>query len=570
MLLMERVSRAKKVASSDVKKNTYVIVAAIFIAVLANIFIYALRIPPEAALNLQCGLLIAEGKTPYVDFFEVASPALMYLHVIPAVVSKALSQIHPIIIFNLFVLALSVGSCVLSAEILFRQRIREQAHVPFFIVGLALLNLLAIGEFGQREHLFLLLYIPFLLTRWLSWSNQPSDKRLSTLAGTLGGISMCLDPLLLAIALTMEVFFLLSKMKWRPFNAIEMKVAGGVVILFICHFAFVPREFSNLYFNWALPMVLTDYLAFDDRLWWVGKTPDRRNLVYFMVIACVFALGLRRWSSLISPCVALSLIGFFMFVLEGKSMTYQMLPMAYGAALAFVLVTSVVAHVLHNQLKKPIVLKPALAAVLSLAAAGASVFWAIRSTPGEELDLSKFGYLGSTRWIEPTTFATNLGTETSVGEKVLILNDRQRPAYPLLIQYNRRPATYLLTGYPLRMSRLLMETFPDRAAAYSGTQFEMYERLINDIKTVKPKFMMIEKESLGEVLTEHKVYATIDAMYDELGYSEWPDSDVESVYDYYAFRTALVMYKLKSETKPAEGEGKPETKPVEAPPSASP
>lgn len=546
MLLLERASRVRAVASNQSRENTLIVVSAIFVALLAQLQMYGLRIPAEAALSLQCGMLIVDGKVPYIDFLEVAAPSSMYFSAIPALFCKLLPTIHPVVIFHNFVFLLALGSCALVALILLRKRTREQAHVPAFIIGFALLNLMMIKEFGQREHLFLLGYMPFLITRWLSWTNQPTSKKLSITAGIVGGIGIILDPIFLIIALLMELYFCASKQKFAPLAAVEMRMAGLVVIAYLLHFVLSSPVYSNLYFNYALPMVVCDYVTFDDRLWWVNKTPDNREIVYFMMLACSVALGMRRRCSLIPPCVALAVVGFGAFVITGKSMTAQMLPMFYGSFLTFALVVSVAGNfVLNARALGAKLLKPVPVAVI--VAIGAIGFTYMSTTNHDDVkNVEALGYSGTYLWSEESAFATRLEVETKPGDRVLILNDRVRPAYPLLIQFNRKPASYLLTGYPIRMSRLLMERDMANAAKYTGPQFQMYERLISDIKTVKPKFIMIERESLGEVLKEHKVLETIDSLYEEFAYAEWPDRDEQPSFDYYAFRTALACYKLKT------------------------
>ena len=551
MLLLQRASRVRSIASNQSRVNTLIVVSAVFVALFAQLQMYGLRIPAEAALSLQCGMLIVDGKIPFIDFMEVAAPSSMYFSAIPALVCKILPTTHPVVIFHNFVFALAVGSCALTALILFKQKTREQAHVPAFIIACALLNLVMVKEFGQREHLFLLGYIPFLVSRWLSWTNQATAKKLSIIAGIAGGVAIILDPIFLVIAVLMELYFCVSKQKFVPLMAPEMRAAMVVCVIYLFHFVFSSPNYSNVYFNYALPMVICDYITFDERLWWVNKTPDNREIVYFMMLACSIALGVRRWCSLIPPCIALAVVGFGTFVITGKSMTAQMFPMFCGSFLTFALVVSIASNaVLNVRALGARLLKPVIVAVI--VGICAVSFTYMSTTNHDDLkDVSDLGYSGTYLWTEESAFATRLQVETKPGDKVLILNDRVRPAYPLLVQFNRRPASYLLTGYPIRMSRLLMERDAANAAKYTGPQFRMYERLIEDIKTVKPKFMMIEKESLGEVLKEHKVFEVIDNLYQEFAYAEWPDRDEQPSFDYYAFRTPLVCYKLKTPTPDA-------------------
>ncbi len=556
MLLAERVSRTSARASQVVRKNATIIVAGILVAMMCQFLLFAINIPAEAAMAFQCGRLIVEGKTPYIDFFDVSSPALMYVNVIPALFSKMLPFVHPIVVFNFFIVILTAASCFLSAQILFRQRFREQAHVPLFIIGFALLNLIMIDEAGQREHLFLLFYIPFFVCRWLTWTNHKCSKRWSLIAGISGGIAACLDPLCLFGVIAMEIFFLVTKLKFSPFRSREMIAAVAVIALFFLHFALFPTEYAHLYFNWALPLVLCDYKMWDGRLFWVNKTPDLRKLVYLLIFIIVFCLGLRRWCSLIAPCIGLSILGLGLFIIQGKSMTYQALPMIYGAGLAAFLVLSVFFNALikWKNLQLPLLRPATMIALVSVFILGfiALKLYIVRDAKG--IDLSTIGYVGFAFINEKlplpavTTYTTILLRDTKVNDRVLILNDRARPAYPLLLQYNRKPVGYLLDGFPMLISRLLIDTNPEKSAEYRGQQFKMYGRLIKDILKEKPTMIMLEKstDSLGDLLKEHQLMDTIDNLYEESCMAEWPDTDSDPAFDYYAFRCALTVYKLRA------------------------
>lgn len=524
---------------------------------LVHFILFAISIPAEAALSYQCGLLIAEGKIPFIDFFEVSSPALMYLNAIPAMFGSMVPFVHPIVVFHVFVVALIAGSCYLSALILFRQRFREQAHAPLFIIGFAFLNLIMINEAGQREHLFLLLYTPFFVCRWLTWTNQKCDEKLSLIAGIAGGVAACLDPLFLVALMAMELFFLVSKLKLSPFRSREVVAALAVVALYFLHFFLFPIDYAHLYFNWALPMVLCDYRVFDERLYWVNKTPDLRNLIYFIIFLIACSLGLRRWCSLIAPCIGFCLLGFGLLIFEGKSMTYQALPMIFGGGLAAFLSLSVVLHWIAKEKDLKSLFKPPVVTtmilLLALGFIGVKLYLANDAKRLNPLDLSTVGYWG---WCYNTdlpirsglpTFSTILLRDTKVGDTALILNDRVRPAYPLLLQYNRKPG-YLLTGYAMRMSRRLMESTPEKAFEYRGQQFNMFSRLIKDIEK-KPNIILIEKsdDSLGKVLNEHQLMDTINKYYvPSLNLAEWPDSEYVPDYDFFGFRNGLYVYRLST------------------------
>ena len=55
---------------------------------LSFIFLHPLAISPDQALYLESGKLILQGRVPYLDFFDLNLPLIMYLNVIPVVVAN--------------------------------------------------------------------------------------------------------------------------------------------------------------------------------------------------------------------------------------------------------------------------------------------------------------------------------------------------------------------------------------------------------------------------------------------------------------------------------------------------
>ncbi len=112
----------------------------------------------DCSLGMQYAQLILEGQTPFVDFFDTNPPAVMYLNVPPAALAAWLG-IDARIAFYAYVYAMLVGSTWLIGYLLRRLRpALEPAEIG--VLGLAwlaaTLNVVRAGEFGQREHMFIL------------------------------------------------------------------------------------------------------------------------------------------------------------------------------------------------------------------------------------------------------------------------------------------------------------------------------------------------------------------------------------------------------------------------------
>src|SRR5262249_44547895 len=134
--------------------------------------VYVLRAPPDihhdCAMYLQSGQMLLDGAVPYVDVVEINPPLIMYLNVLPALAAW-LTGWPPIPAFFACVLAL-VGWSVwqVYAEV---QLLIGRAAAMIVAISWLGFNLVVWGGgvFGQREQLFLLFYVPFLLARSRRW-----------------------------------------------------------------------------------------------------------------------------------------------------------------------------------------------------------------------------------------------------------------------------------------------------------------------------------------------------------------------------------------------------------------
>jgi len=127
------------------------------------------RIDQDCALFLQQAELLLDGAIPYCDFADTNTPLIIYLDILPVVLARTFG-VSAITTFDGLVIALLAVSG-LEIYFLLRQR---RLTLPEAGRGLVLLTWMALyfvvdwrGDAGQLEHLFVLLYIPYLFLRIL-------------------------------------------------------------------------------------------------------------------------------------------------------------------------------------------------------------------------------------------------------------------------------------------------------------------------------------------------------------------------------------------------------------------
>ena len=196
-----------------------------------------LLIAPEVALNLEGAKLIASGRIPYADFFCLASPLMLYGSLLPLYLATSL-KVDPGLVMNLLVWSfslLSVGAC--AGILLPRRHHREWHCFPPFVVALALANVLMLFQIGQREHLFMLAFMPYFLIRWLRWHGHTVNAVEAIISGMFAGIGLCLSDLFFVVAASLEGFWLISTMKLRPLVSAEVLSCIGVGLIGFYAFA---------------------------------------------------------------------------------------------------------------------------------------------------------------------------------------------------------------------------------------------------------------------------------------------------------------------------------------------
>ena len=217
-------------------------------SVLATILLYLvahpLQIDHDCAAYLVEASRLLDGDIPYVDFVELNPPMAIYLNVIPAIIARLL-PIHIIFAFLLSVFSLILWSTWTIRKLIKFSSFSREDHVLGCLSALYVLFsaiLLFDNEFGQREHLFVLLYCPFLVTRFLRLQNEKISPPIAITAAVAAAIGACIKPHFVAIALLVELYWLITKRDHRKLFTPEMIVFAFVGLLYPLHLSSFPRR----------------------------------------------------------------------------------------------------------------------------------------------------------------------------------------------------------------------------------------------------------------------------------------------------------------------------------------
>lgn len=540
-------------------------------ALLAGYFsVHQLAIPADAAMRLSCGVQIADGARPYLDFLDNSSPFALYLASLPALVSKIVF-VHPVSIFNFMVLLLTLVSLLLVLKCgqgRSPRLILLQFCLPAIVFSVALFQFYFLNHFGQEGVLFFLLFLPYLTQRYLSLSglNACKQRWVPLLVGFLAALALLLNPIfpLALIAVEFTCLFSLGeisglKLKRRYFTAELTACLLSLLVLCLGLFALVP----SVVLEYLGPISHINQLTFEyfnEDLSYVGKSPDRRDLVYAFVVFFVLSLPVAGRCLLTRLMCLMSAFGFACLVFSGTLFSHQAILMIAYSLVALCLSLNRYlrsfrpAKVLSARLavwcsarlnKKVIVLLPALVLICFVAAN----FTALKLTNSKAFSLSELGYYGFGLERDLSFFSKTVRQSSSPRDRVWIYSEQISPAFPLLTQLRRKPG-YLVWGFPLHTLKILHERgTPDQIAQLAHFEATMYDRLrVEALSPQPPTLVLVEDGEVHDLFKDHGLIAIIEQFYsplDSCSPLNGDEIDNHAPYEYLGYRVCFSADKLR-------------------------
>ena len=548
--LLERTAKTRGLVSAAATKGTVFLCGVVLLGILIHFLCHPLLIPAEAALNIEYGKLILAGKSPYLDFYDYTSPFAMYMAVLPCYISSHL-PIHPILAANLCIWFALVLSTSLSSLVLMRTPSRENSLAPFLLIGFVVFNFLIRDYFGETQQLLFTFTTPYIFSRIYSSTKHDVDLRILGFCGAFAAFGFLLDPLYLLLLILFEAFICLEKGTFKSLSSADFTSCFSVLVIAGILLIVCAEPVGMSYSGFGYFMMMIDYYNWDNQLVYLGMTPDRRDLIYFSFIAVALGLSFSRRSRMISPMVAISVLGFGLYVLQGKMFTHQAIPMLFGAFMCLSLVAGVLFSWSVSRLSlKEKARNTGFIAVLVLAVLGLTVYGYLEYSDLKRADsysLAEQGYVGASSREDLSIFADYLLKETSPGDSVLFINDQARPAYPLLLQIGRNPGSGFLSTRLLKIAHRLRFSQPVKVwQNYVVKENDLYERLKEDIRSKKPRLIIVNQDSMGPALEEKLVSKEILDSYEPKGFLDWnEDKDSHPPFEYTGYRTAFHVFKLK-------------------------
>lgn len=307
----------------------------VFLSVLFLIVVWAWVIQANTYMNVDVGWFLEasqrmlEGGNYTNDFFENNPPWILYLTIPPVLFSKIFA-VTPALAMNLYAFLFAIISLGISYHFLLKNFAKAELYLARFLLIVLAFSFLVLPsyEFNQREHLFFILSMPYLLMMAERLQNRNVNFYLASAVGLLSGIVFILKPYFLMTLFLVELYYLVRKKNIKAMIRPETMVILALLITYLVIIDLYHRD----YLTTVLPLAVR-------YCYYAARGP--LILLFFnqYCIACYFFISFslvsfkfNRFRSL-TVILLLAWLGFFFsYLVQQEDVYYRLIP-AYGMSL---------------------------------------------------------------------------------------------------------------------------------------------------------------------------------------------------------------------------------------------
>lgn len=427
---------------------------------------------------------IQGGRELYVDIIEENPPLIFWLSVPAIGLSQALGT-TAILAWNLMVLAwAAVAGCFLY-RVVCRGWVEAEGLWGLGLTGLVIaFEVLLPGyEFGQRENLFLIAAMPYLLAAAVRADGRKLEGSLAVCVGLMAGIGFAIKPYFLLFWLLVEVFLLVSdRGAWKRIENACIVFVNGFYLLLVVWWTPDYQEMvvlaSQVYDAYAMPFspLLLWKLAVG---WWLVSA-----VLFFLVRSAPFEQQPRRFLLLGSTAFLV------VALVQAKGWDYHYDPvMAASGVLVVLIVQDLLVHT--DFLKKVLRFGPAAVGL---------TLWVLLDVAGASaLGQSAWNVIGPGRQqrtlVKDLTLVVN---EHAWNQSVWFLSTSVVPAFPVVNLSGARWSSrycclWLLPGLYSPQERAARPFVYRDREEMSDLERGLVDAVVEDLATQPPALLLVDR-----------------------------------------------------------------------------
>ncbi|MBN1781692.1 hypothetical protein JW948_11240 [bacterium] len=474
-----------------------IIVAAAVLALVYLVLFSPVPVNHDCAYLLQASDMLLRGAVPYVDYIGMNPPLIDYFHVLPVLV-HLMFRISLILAFKIFILVLILFMTFIQWRLNLYSGLRtgfSRLALMLGYLGLSFL-MLSWANFGQREHLFIVFFIPYLFLRCLRTGNRNAGTWIPVVLGVLSGIVFLFKPHFLIIVILSETWLCIRSKKPGLFLKPELLIWLGLGLVYALHFLFIPEAMRTAFFGRWLPFVAEHYDVYN-RSGWALLLPFSLKktagvvLIYGLLYLCIRKYAAERTVTAEVWGIA-AVTAHAVMVVQQKGWTYHRYPfIALGAFTLLVLLLILLEkwdrsrrkgdRAWHLTITRVSVLGLLLLKIVQASAAC---------------------YRPHFAWMPQ--FVRLIREYSDEQDRVAVFSTSMIPAYPTLTYADRLPGTRYVTSFPIAMFYEGVKCRPDGSFPYRRPEDQPPEEkrflkeLGTDILNYKPRLIFVHADGRNQ------------------------------------------------------------------------
>lgn len=419
-----------------------------------------------------------DGARLYHDVVDTNPPLIVWLSVPPTWIAGVAGLPLPWVVIG-YVSALVAASVCACATLLKRAWPEASAVESRVLITAVLFCALPLAgrEFGQREHLALLLALPYIVAAAARLAGRPLPTRVATALGVSAGLGLAIKPHLLAVAVVVEAVLVVARRHLASIGRRETAAMAIVVMAYVVVVLVWFREYLDI-----AGMVGQIY---------GGLNPEPRQLlaspalrVWGLGLICIVAATLARQGRSLAMALMAGATGALIGGLwQLKGWYYHMYPALSLAVLSLVVTAVTAADRLSPTASRRLTTRSvALVLVLAMVTWGAREAWRTRTRPA----------------VDTVTPLLEVARSIPPGAPIYVIGMLLLPGVPVLT-YSGRPwsgrhnSLWFLPGLYRDELSSRESTFTfRRAEAMPPLERRLYDEIIGDLCAAPPAMLVVE------------------------------------------------------------------------------
>ena len=249
------------------RKSIHFAMLTIMLALLAFFLQSQTYLNGDVAYLLHVSKLLISGGTYITDFYETNPPMILFIYAPVAYISQV-THFDPAMLMRIYIILLallSIACCYHITQKIFKSDDNKVAS-GFLYTLLFVFLFLPANEFGQREHIYLLLSLPYFLCAILrtpSYSFAKISYPFAILIGIIAAVGVGLKPFFLIPIILVELFLMFYNRKF--FTCLRVETITFAIVLSLYLISVIV--FHPLYIQILLPLISDLYFISTQESW---------------------------------------------------------------------------------------------------------------------------------------------------------------------------------------------------------------------------------------------------------------------------------------------------------------